>query len=137
MVEESSIWLDMEWERTIASTDIGGYIAALDEPNRSLCSALILEGESVKDVALAMNVSTKTILRRTRKALANLGANYGIRNASKYLPANNDDRITIGKTIPCRSGCQVTHGGTLRPAITARSEKGTPDTRFSDLPPRK
>ena len=98
-------------DRFIAETDIRDYIDGLAEPIRSVCRGLIVAGQSVREVADLYGVSTKTVLRHVRKALAPKTFTYfeqqgvtvkvisgdnpatvsdvariaGIRNADKYI----------------------------------------------------
>ena len=96
-----------------ATADICDYIAALPEPQRSLCRAMVIDGESTDNIASRLNVTSKTILRRTRKALAPLAVQYDIRTASKYLPASKS-------VIRVRSDGRVT----AYPAGAIQSSKG-------------
>ena len=57
-------------DRFIAETDIRDYIAGLAGPIQGVCHALIVEGQSVREVTDQYGVSTKTVLRHVRKALA-------------------------------------------------------------------
>lgn len=72
-------------DRFIAETDIRDYIAGLAGPIQGVCHALIVEGQSVREVADQYGVSTKTMLRHVRKALAPLALTYDIKNADKYI----------------------------------------------------
>lgn len=106
--------LDLHIQTFTAMVDIRDYIAALPEPQKSLCHALVIEGESTNSVAGRFNVTPKTILQRTRKALAPLAVQFDIRTASKYLPVSDsvihiksDGRVTarrIGAIIAWRGG---------------------------------
>lgn len=77
-----------------ALVDIYIYIEQLPEPQRGICHAVIIDGESIATVAKRYRLSSKTILRRARKALAVLAAAYDISGAKKYLPA------THGRVLP-------------------------------------
>jgi len=100
-----------------ATVDICDYIAMMTEPQRSICHAMVIEGESANIIAGRFNVTPKTIRRRTRKALAPLAVQYDIRNAVKYLPASSSRQ---GRCDDSTGRCE---GG--------RGRKGTTEDDFS------
>ena len=121
--------LDLHIQTFTAMVDIRDYIASLPEPQKSLCHALVIEGESTNSVAGRFNVTQKTILRRTRKALAPLAVQFDIRNASKYLPVSES-------VIHVKSDGRVMahHAG----AITARrGEKGQEAPKIEKVLPER
>lgn len=67
--------------------DIPDFINKLPEPTRSYCHAMLIEGESSKVIANRFHMTPKTILRKTRIALAPLAVQYGITSAEKFLPS--------------------------------------------------
>lgn len=96
-----------------ATVDICDYIAALPEPQRSLCRAMVIDGESTDNIASRLNVTPREVLRRTRKAFAPLAVQYDIRNATKYLPV-------LKSVIRVRSDGKLT----AHPAGAIQSSRG-------------
>ena len=111
-----------------SSMDISGYIASLAEPQRSICYAMVIRGESSKSVAGRFNVTPKTILRKTRKALAPLAMEYDIKTAAKHLPVSASVIYvkSDGKVTAHRGGApQQQRSGGARKAT--EGQKGTPE----------
>lgn len=121
--------LDLHIQTFTAMVDIRDYIASLPEPQKSLCHALVIEGESTDSVAGRFNVTQKTILRRTRKALAPLAVQFDIRTASKYLPVSEsvihvkcDGRVTARRigAITARKGEKVGEASKVEKVLPER-----------------
>lgn len=109
MHDDDEITGQMVQAFSISALDIAGYISALPEPQRDICHAMVIRGESADSIAERLNVTAKTVVRRTRKALAPLAVQYDIRNAVKYLPASSsviriksDGKVTAGATQTIR-----------------------------------
>lgn len=77
--------LDDEFDQIdVASIDIADYIKQLPEPQRSMCHALVIDGYTSSRVAKMFSVTKKTVMRRSRKALAALAIQYGIERVKMH-----------------------------------------------------
>lgn len=89
--------------------DIADYIRSLKEPERSICTAVILDGEHIKHVASDCKVSRKSIMQIMRSALLPLAEELGI---VPSIPVEEPTLRTL-RTDPFRHG----------PKGTTRTEK--------------
>lgn len=102
-----------------AAEDIADYIESLQEPKRTLCRQVIVQGISAGIVARKQGKSKDEILSLIRKAMQPVAKQIGIRAAKEF-----DGR----PTEPPPS---------LAPSRSAEGSKGTPEPRFCGLPPGK
>ncbi len=58
--------------------DIRDFIADLDEPDRSVCSSVILDGEKIGAVAAAYSMSRNRVAKILRTSLRPLALELGI-----------------------------------------------------------
>lgn len=80
----------------IAEMDIRAFIARLPEPNRGICYALIIDGRDTKSIASSFNINPRTVLRRSRIAMAPLALDYDISIA--IIRPQSDGKVTARKT---------------------------------------
>ena len=112
---------DNSMQRFIVEIDICDFIRKLPNPERDLCEDLIIDGTSVKTAAEERGVSSKTILRHARRALAPLAQSYDIKGAEKYVDKDKDMEEPAEPQIPPSKGPE---GG---PAATdGRTSAGPP-----------
>jgi DNA-directed RNA polymerase specialized sigma24 family protein len=60
------------------NSDIADFILGLDEPQRSICSAVVLDGENIGTVAAAHNLTRRRIGKILRSSLRPLAEEFEI-----------------------------------------------------------
>ena len=100
MPEDETNLEDNSMQRFIVEIDICDFIRKLPDPERDLCEDLIIDGTSVKTAAEQRGVSSKTILRHARRALAPLAQSYDIKGAEKYADKDKDGEEPTETQIP-------------------------------------
>ena len=60
------------------TADIADFIAGLEEPQRSICHAVVLDGEKIGSVAAAHHLSRQRVGKILRTSLLPLAEDFGI-----------------------------------------------------------